>query len=43
MKHDHSDDGEHWLSVSDMMSGLMVIFLFIAISYMMQVQEEKNS
>ncbi|MDO9214801.1 MAG: OmpA family protein [Methylococcales bacterium] len=42
MKHDHSDDGEHWLSVSDMMSGLMVIFLFIAISYMMQVQEEKK-
>ncbi len=42
MKQEHSEDGEHWLSVSDMMSGLMVIFLFIAISYMMQVQEEKQ-
>lgn len=28
--------------VSDMMSGLMVIFLFIAISYMMQVSEDKK-
>lgn len=34
------EDGEHWLSVSDMMSGLMVIFLFIAITYMMQVGQE---
>jgi outer membrane protein OmpA-like peptidoglycan-associated protein len=41
MKHQNSDDGEHWLSVSDMMSGLMVIFLFIAITYMMQVNEDK--
>jgi outer membrane protein OmpA-like peptidoglycan-associated protein len=43
MKHHHTeDDGEHWLSVSDMMSGLMVIFLFIAITYMMQVSEDRN-
>lgn len=43
MKHHHmEDDGEHWLSVSDMMSGLMVIFLFIAITYMMQVSEDRN-
>ena len=28
------DEGTHWLSVSDLMAGLMVIFLFIAISYM---------
>ena len=26
-------DEEHWISVSDMMAGLMVIFLFIAITY----------
>lgn len=38
----HNEDGEHWLSVSDMMSGLMVIFLFIAITYMMQVSKDKN-
>jgi outer membrane protein OmpA-like peptidoglycan-associated protein len=43
MKHHHTeDDGEHWLSVSDMMSGLMVIFLFIAITYMMQFSEDRN-
>ena len=27
------DTEEHWISISDMMAGLMVIFLFIAISY----------
>lgn len=42
MKHQHNEDGEHWLSVSDMMSGLMVIFLFIAISYMLEVNKEKD-
>ena len=26
---------EHWVSISDVMAGLMVIFLFIAISYML--------
>ena len=42
MDNEHTEDGEHWLSISDMMSGLMVIFLFIAITYMMQVKEEKQ-
>lgn len=28
------DDGEHWLTVSDLMSGLMVIFLFVAVTYL---------
>lgn len=28
-----------WLSVSDLMTGLMIIFLFIAISYIKQVQD----
>ena len=42
MKHHHTEEGEHWLSVSDMMSGLMVIFLFIAITYMMQISEDRN-
>lgn len=31
------DTEEHWISISDMMAGLMVIFLFIAISYMLYV------
>jgi outer membrane protein OmpA-like peptidoglycan-associated protein len=29
-----TQDGEHWLSVSDLMAGLMMVFLFIAIVYM---------
>ena len=29
---------EHWVSISDVMAGLMVIFLFISISYMLNVR-----
>lgn len=36
------DTEEHWISISDMMAGLMVIFLFIAISYMLHVQAEQE-
>lgn len=35
------DDSE-WMSISDMMSGLMLIFMFIAISFMIQIQEDKE-
>jgi outer membrane protein OmpA-like peptidoglycan-associated protein len=31
-----------WMSVSDLMTGLMVIFLFVAIAYMIQVQENQS-
>lgn len=37
-----ADTGDHWLSVSDLMSGLMIVFLFIAITYMLQVQAENQ-
>ena len=33
---------EHWISISDMMAGLMIIFLFIAISYMLHVQSDRD-
>lgn len=33
---------DEWISVSDLMSGLMVIFLFIAISYLRPAVEERN-
>ena len=33
------DSEGHWLSVSDLMAGLMMIFLFIAIIYMREVQK----
>lgn len=39
---DNSSGGEQWVSISDMMSGLMMVFLFIAISYMINVVSEKN-
>lgn len=41
------DDGngtqEHyWLSVSDLMSGLMIVFLFVAVTYMTYVSRERE-
>lgn len=32
----------HWMSISDMMSALMIIFLFISISFMIKVHEQKK-
>ena len=34
-----SSDDAHWMSVSDLMAGLMVIFLFIAITYIRPIVE----
>ena len=36
----HSDDS--WISISDMMAGLMMLFLVIAISYMLEEQQSKQ-
>ena len=33
---------EHWVSISDMMAGLMVIFLFIAITYMISANHKTD-
>ncbi len=33
---------DEWMSISDMMSGLMLIFMFIAISFMIQVESDKE-
>lgn len=38
----HKDDGEHWLTVSDLMAGLMMVFLFIAIAFMRHVSIERD-
>lgn len=35
------NDG-HWISISDLMSGLMMIFLFIAIVFMLKTQKENQ-
>ena len=37
------DTNSTWISVSDMMSGLMMVFLFIAVVFMMQINEEKKA
>lgn len=40
--HSKKAGGEHWISISDMMSGLMMIFLFISIAYMINVVKERD-
>jgi outer membrane protein OmpA-like peptidoglycan-associated protein len=37
-----TDEGEHWLTVSDLMAGLMMVFLFIAIAFMRHVSIERD-
>lgn len=37
------EDGDHWISVSDLMSGLMIIFLFVAISYLQPLAQKATS
>ena len=32
-----------WMSISDMMSGLMLVFLFIAIGFMIEMQSQKDA
>ncbi len=32
-----------WISISDMMAGLMMVFLFIAVVFMQQVNKDKNA
>lgn len=36
-----SNKESNWMSVSDIMTGLMVIFMFIAISYILKVQKQQ--
>ena len=38
----NQDSGEHWLTVSDLMAGLMMVFLFIAIVFMLMTQKEND-
>lgn len=37
-----NQDGGYWLTISDLMSGLMIVFLFISISFMRYTQIEKD-
>lgn len=38
-----TQEDDHWLSVSDLMAGLMVIFLLIAISYIMDALKQQET
>jgi len=37
------EDAEHWIGIADMMSGLMMVFLFMAVAYMYYVQVEREN
>ena len=39
----NKEDAEHWIGISDMMSGLMMLFLFMAVAYMYYVQVEREN
>mgnify|MGYP001022103368 CR=1 FL=1 len=39
---DGSTQDTQWISISDMMSGLMIIFLFLAIAYMKDIVQQKQ-
>ena len=41
--HGQQHGGDYWISVSDMMAGLMVIFLFIAISYIRPIANTQET
>lgn len=36
------DSNEHWLSISDLMAGLMIVFLFISLSYMVNIKNSQE-
>ena len=40
--HKRRSSGGYWISFSDLMTGLMIIFLFIAVSYINKVREEQR-
>lgn len=39
---DYVEQEEHWVSVSDLMAGLMMVFLLVAIIFMVNVEIERN-
>lgn len=38
-----ADNNNEWISISDMMAGLMMVFLLIAVAFMYQTDEEKKA
>jgi outer membrane protein OmpA-like peptidoglycan-associated protein len=42
MRKSVEEDDSHWISVGDLMSGLMMVFLFISVALMLDVSKEKK-
>jgi len=42
LKNESHSDGEHWISISDMMTALMLVFMLIAISFMLRVTQQNQ-
>jgi outer membrane protein OmpA-like peptidoglycan-associated protein len=38
----NGESDDYWISISDLMTGLMVIFLFIALSYMIEIRNDRD-
>lgn len=36
----HEDSTEHWISTSDLMTGLMMVFMFVSIAFMRHINAE---
>lgn len=41
-RHSRRQRSEHWISMSDLMAGLMMVFLFISVTYMHYVRIERD-
>jgi outer membrane protein OmpA-like peptidoglycan-associated protein len=42
-RQDQEADGEHWLTISDLMAGLMMVFLFVSIALMRSALLERDT
>ncbi|MFT7688459.1 MAG: outer membrane protein OmpA-like peptidoglycan-associated protein [Candidatus Azotimanducaceae bacterium] len=42
-KPSHSEEGDHWLSISDLMAGLMIVFLFISVVLMHDANKKSKT
>ena len=42
LEHTHREEEGHWISVSDLMSGLMMVFMLVAIVFMISVETERD-
>lgn len=41
-KNIENEDGAHWISVTDLMAGLMMVFLFLAVAFMVILQRQAD-